>query len=156
MLTAMKISDFQKRHRTEWHNFLWQRFLEQFSGKKAQKAVNAIIGDYEKRLITKRLAALALLREGASTRDIERILWLSRATISALKKSFFSEAEHYISPRLLKGSRRNNKILSKENHNSWLDEIFSNVDIWEIIKNPPRPASTGIKKHMFNALNKRM
>lgn len=126
---------------------MWKRFLEQFSDEGSREAINSILSDYEKRLITKRLVALALIGEGMSTKKIERVLWLSRTTIGALKKNFFSGSGVYKSPRSFK------KLISKESRISvktqgdrWLKGIFSDIDLWEVIKNPPRPPGIGLKK----------
>ena len=132
-----KQGDFRNKHRTEWHDFLWSRFLEQFSDTKFRKSINALFSDYEKRLITKRLAALALIQEGMGAREIGRLLWLSRSTIGALKTSFFKGA--YKSQRSLNRKRvhANAKIEIKQNF--WFGDFLEDISFWEMIKNPPPP-----------------
>lgn len=142
----IKEIDFKNKHRTKWQDFLWKRFLEQFSDKKSRKAVNSIFSIYEKSLITKRLAALALIRDGVGTKDISRLLWLSRTTISALKKNYFSNAlADYSSPRSFKKLPKSAKISVQTSDNDWLKDLFGGINLWELIKNPPRPTGMGIK-----------
>lgn len=144
----MEYKDFTNKHRTDWQDFLWNKFLEQFPGAQSKDAVNSIFSVYEKRLITRRLAAIALLKEGRGSSEIGRILWLSRATISALKKSFFNRSGNYIGRTKSKKIDRRVKEVSTPplSKRSWLDDLFGEVDIWEIIKNPPRPRGMGLKK----------
>ncbi len=131
-------ADFQKLHRTEWQSFLWDRFLE-----KSPESADLLFSKYEKGVVAKRLAALALIRTGVGSREIGRTLWMSQATISALRKSFFSNSGDYKSQRSLKASKRKNSSL-KSPDVSWLDRLFKDIDIWELLKNPPRPASLGV------------
>ena len=131
-------ADFQKLHRTEWQSFLWDRFLE-----KSPESADSLFSKYEKGVVAKRLAALALIRKGVGSREIGRTLWMSQATISALKKSFFSNSGDYKSQRSLKASKWKNSI-PKPPDNSWLDGLFKDIDILELLKNPPRPASLGV------------
>ncbi|MEK7192119.1 MAG: hypothetical protein AAB646_01215 [Patescibacteria group bacterium] len=129
--------DFQNRHRTEWKDFLWDRFLEKFSGikskKQQRKAIDLLFSDYEKQLITKRLAALILLREGRGSKEI-----------SAIKKAFLGPGP-YKSQRSFKSMKKESDFTIAPKNLSWLDSLFNDIDLWEIIKNPPRPRGTGIK-----------
>jgi len=150
-MTTNHHSDFQKKHRTEWQDFLWGRFLDQFSGVKSKGAVNAIFTNYEKRLIARRLAALALIKKGVGAREIGRQLWLSRNTISALRKNLLGSPKSYRSQRYLKGKRRDDNRLAKFTGYSWLDDLFKDIDLWELIKNPPRPRGIGLKKRWYDA-----
>ena len=143
---------FLSKHRTEWHEFLWNNLLEKLTVTKTKqqtgKIINALFSNYEKSVITKRLAALALIRAGVGTREIMRTLWVSPATISALKKNFFGNPSVYTSQRSFQANKKPepSKILIKK---SWLDDIFKDVDfdIWELLTNPPRPTGMGIKNH---------
>ena len=135
-----KISnDFRRKHRTEWHEFLWAKFLKQFPDTKSRKSINGLLSDYEKRLITKRLAALALIQEGASTTEISSLLWLSRATISALKKSILNMRGVYKSQRSNKMNRQHSKAQTDSEKIILPENWLGDLSIWEIIKNPPRP-----------------
>ena len=152
-INKIKDEDFQNRHRTEWREFLWNRFLEKLSGiatkKETSKFINSLFSEHEKSTITKRLAVLALIRSGKGPREISRILWMSPATLSALKKNLFNSPNVYRSQRSYKNIK--NKITKDsliKTKSSFLSELFSEIDIWELIKNPPRPLSTGIKGHI--------
>lgn len=142
----IKEKDFRKKHRMDWHDFLWERFLEKFSNQKSRQAISSIFSDYEKHLITKRFATLFLIGSGVGTREIGRLLWSSRATISAIKKSYFSQkSASYNSPRSFKKpAAANSKPLIKTNKD-WLKDFLGDIDLWELIKNPPRPSGMGIK-----------
>ena len=149
IMTNIKDGDFQNKHRTEWQDFLWTRFLEKFSwiksGDQKRNAIEALFSNYEKQLIIKRLAAMILLREGKGSKEISDLLWLSWSTISALKKTFSSSGGCYNSQRSFKTIKKTNNSSNKPKQHSWLDALFGDVDLWEIIKNPPRPRGTGIK-----------
>ena len=91
--------NFKNKHRTEWQEFLWNNLLEKLTGTKTKKEtggiINSLFSDYERKIIVKRLAALALIRSGMGTREIMRTLWTSPATISALRKNFFGNPNIY-------------------------------------------------------------
>jgi uncharacterized protein YerC len=146
-MAKIKDRDFQNKHRTEWQDFLWDRFLEKFSEIKTEdrrKAINTLFSNYEKQLITKRLAALILLREGKGSKEISDLLWLSWSTISTLKKTFLTPGV-YKSQRSFKRTKKPTNSSLSQNQSSWLETIFKDVDLWEIIKNPPRPRGMGLK-----------
>lgn len=144
-------ADFQNKHRTEWQEFLWDRFLNKIiqakSKEQARKVLDKFFSAYEKELVAKRLAALALIREGKNYREIGRVLWLSPATISALKKNVLSGSSAYKSQRSHKtiGSVHSGSRVKALVKKSWLEELFGDIDLWELIKNPPRPSGTGIR-----------
>ncbi|MDP3948705.1 MAG: Trp family transcriptional regulator [bacterium] len=70
---------------------IWRKFLENVenAGHKHETAkfLDSILTANEKKLISKRLAALALIKSEKSYREIGRILWISPSTVSGLKKS---------------------------------------------------------------------
>ncbi len=140
--------DFQGKHRTEWRDFLWSRFLEKLTKtrtiKDASEIMNSLFSEYEKKVVTKRLAALALIKSGRGVREIGRVLWMSTSTINALKKSLFSGQKIYQSQRSFKTVKKitPSRILIKK---SWLEELMKDVDLWELLKNPPRPTGMGLK-----------
>lgn len=140
---------FQKKHRTEWRGFLWDNLLQKLtetnSKKQTGRILNSLFSNYEKKIVVKRLAALALIRSGIGTREIIRVLWMSPATVSALKKSLFTNPEVYKSQRSFapRIKSKTAKILIKE---SWLEDLFGDIDIWELLKNSPRPTGTGLKR----------
>ena len=144
--------DFQNKHRTEWKDFLWQRFLEKMTATKTLKETSRIaeslFSEYEKDLITKRIAVLALLRGGAGVREISRITWVAPQTIGALKKSYFGNSGIYRSQRFFKSTVKYASSSGPFYKKDWLDglfEGFKNIDILELLKNPPRPRGMGLK-----------
>lgn len=149
-MTNIKDGDFLKKHRMEWQNFLWKRFLDRLSGEKTGKkrqAIGMLFSKYEKRIITQRLAILALLREGKGPREISRLLFVSRNTVTAARKNFLGNHETYKSQRDLPTNKKPKIGESPKNtQKNWLAEFFSGIDLWEIIKNPPRPPGIGLKK----------
>ena len=77
--------------RKEWEDYAWERLLKDFakisSPRDIENILAKIVTAHEKKQIAKRLAAVELLKQGKSYKEISRILWLSPTTISALKKS---------------------------------------------------------------------
>lgn len=77
-----------------WEEKIWLKFLEDIGNAghshKTIKFLNSILTANEKKLISKRLAALALIRSGKSYKEVGRILWISPSTVSGLKKSIYS------------------------------------------------------------------
>ena len=74
---------------------IWWSFLEvverQSSKGKTAKFLDTFLSANEKKLISKRLAALVLIKSGKSYKEVGKILWMSPGTISALKKSVYGE-----------------------------------------------------------------
>lgn len=154
MKRSVNDKDFQSKHRTEWKNFLWQRFLEKLTTTRILKETNRIVGSlfsaYEKDLITKRIAVLVLLRSGMGVREISRVTWVAPQTISALKKSYFNNPSIYRSQRFFKSAAQYTSFNNLLRKKDWLDELFESfkgIDILELLKNPPRPRGLGFKNH---------
>ena len=146
-----QIKDFQNKHRTEWKDFLWGALIDKIIGVKsrdqAKQILNSLFSNYEKEIATKRIAALILIQDGRGYKEISEILWLSHATISALKKNFFGKSNNYKSQRSLKMTKQTNlpKIKIEK---SWLNDLFKDIDIWKLLKNPPRPTGMGLKNYI--------
>ena len=147
--------DFQKRHRTEWKEFLWEAFIDKIANAKSRdqagQVLNVLFSDSGKEKVAKRIAAQVLIRAGKGYKEIGEILWLSHATISAYKKNLLGKSKNYKSQRAFKNANRNNtpSIITAKT-NSWLDNFFDSfdeIDLWELLKNPPRPTGTGLKNH---------
>lgn len=85
-----------------WEEKIWKKFLEDIEDAghdhKTAKFLDNILTTSEKKIISKRLAALVLIKSGKSYRDIGKMLWISPATVSALKKSVCGES-YYQSSR---------------------------------------------------------
>lgn len=145
-----KVDDLRGKSAEAWMETLWKELLEKLTDLKDEHfkcALEKLISEDEKKMILRRMAVAALVRKGKSYRDIGNILWVSPSNISAIKKNIF-QAGHYKSQRSFKTTRQTNspnKALFKK---SWLDELlsgFDGIDLWELIKNPPRPTGMGIK-----------
>lgn len=144
--------DFQNKHRTEWKDFLWDKFLDRVAKTKTKQEagdfLNALFSEYEKETIIRRLAALALIRSGKGVREIGRVLWMSTGTIGAIKKNFFLRSKAYKSQRSLKALQQPEPLAEILTNRSWLEALLGDieVDLWELIKNPPRPPGIGLKR----------
>ncbi len=88
----------QFKSRKEWEEFIWQKVIKELtdigSADKTQKFLEGLIGEYEKKLIIRRLTTILLLKEGLSYRAIGEILWVSPSTISAIKRSVLAKATY--------------------------------------------------------------
>ncbi len=84
-----KLEQFKSRR--EWEDFIWDKvvdgLVEAGSKSKVNETLNKLIGEYEKKLILRRLTAILLIKDGLSYSQIGEILWVSPSTISAIKKS---------------------------------------------------------------------
>jgi len=91
-----KLEGFKSRK--EWENYLIERFLEIIkkidSPKEIAIFLNKLLSNEEKNIISRRLAAIALLKEGKTYKEISEILWISPATISAIKKSILNSKNY--------------------------------------------------------------
>ncbi len=91
-----EVSEFKSRKK--WEENIWQRFLENIdkavSKSEIIKLLDNLLSPNEKKLISKRLAAMALIKAGATYMEAGRILWISPSTISALKKSVYKAAKY--------------------------------------------------------------
>jgi len=142
--------DFKNKHRTEWKEFLWDALAEKIASAKSKRQARQILdrlfSDYEKDLAAKRIAALSLIHQGLGYKEISEILWLSHPTISAIKKNFFGNKGVYKSQRSFRSvNKSESSIHIKFTKTSPLIDLLNKIDIWELIKNPPRPTGTGIK-----------
>lgn len=137
-----KISNFSSRKALE--KYLWLRFLASAEKSKSPKSFRSILEilltSAEKKDVAKRLAALTLLKEGKSYKEISRILWISPATISALKKSLMEQSGYrsgrYYSEKSNKGKRKKMKGLPP----------LTILDYW---LNLPWPKKTGRGRWKF-------
>ncbi|MEK7212530.1 MAG: Trp family transcriptional regulator [Patescibacteria group bacterium] len=105
----MEISKFKSRK--EWEGALWQKFLEDIRKTESRKTaifLDSILSENEKGLISRRLAAMALIKTGKTYREVGEILWISPSTISAIKKSA-SDRLNYKSSRYYAGQSKNEK-----------------------------------------------
>jgi len=64
---------------------IWLGLLKEINNPKLEKFLNTLLSQYEKDIISNRLAALSLIKQGKTYREIGKELWLSSTTISSLK-----------------------------------------------------------------------
>lgn len=92
---------------------IWSKFLDDIekvgSKKEIAELLDNLLSPNEKILISKRLAAVALIKSGKSYREIGRVLWVSPGTISAIKKSIYLPV-NYKSNRYYYGKNKSEKI----------------------------------------------
>ncbi len=91
-----KVERFKSRKELE--NYLVERFLEIIkkidSPKEIAIFLSNLLSDKEKNILSRRLAVTALLKEGKTYKEISEILWISPATISAIKKSLLNSKNY--------------------------------------------------------------
>ncbi|MEK7192063.1 MAG: Trp family transcriptional regulator [Patescibacteria group bacterium] len=132
-----------------WMESLWQEIINKISQEKSKEIVGQIleklISESEKKTILKRLGVLALIKSGKSYKEISEILWLSPNTISTIKKNVFDTNKNYKSYLAFYGGPRKYSEISKmENKKSLLGGLFSDIDLWDLLINPPRPQGIGL------------
>lgn len=90
--------------RRESEKHIWEKFLADLaradSSLKVEKLLKLFITEDEREQIVKRAAAISMLNQGKSYRQIGEMLWLSSSTISAIKKSLQS-GKGYVSRHAL-------------------------------------------------------
>jgi len=126
---------------------LWNELINKItasnSKKEVKKILEGLVSDYEKKIILRRLGVLAFARSGKSYRETSEALWLSPNTISTIRKNILSNKNSYKSYRKFYGGPRMYSGATRIPKSFW--EEFLDVDLWDLIKNPPRPPGTGIK-----------
>lgn len=138
------------KHRTEWEKAVWSEIVNYLATAKSQKDFKQILGkllsEDEKRVIVNRVAVLALVKSGKSYSEIGGALWVSPVTISTVKKNFWDKSGHYKSCRLMPNKKKERGGgMETKTKKSFGDELFNNIDLWELITNPPRPPGIGLK-----------
>lgn len=87
----------------EWQEVLWDNLLAELpkvkSKKELKEILESLLAEGEKRMILRRLAAAVLIKQEKSYKEIGRILWVSPATISAIKKNLLSKNIYHQSHR---------------------------------------------------------
>lgn len=121
------------KSKSEWEAHVWTKlsggFAEAGSALEIEKSLDMLLTAHEKRQIINRAAAISLLKQGMSYREIGRILWLSPTTISSLRKSARNQTG-YISRRSRnKKHDPERKPLTEEEwkqlkFDSWLESLF--------------------------------
>lgn len=129
-------------------NVICTHLIASKSTKTFEGALGKLLSADEKQAIINRVAILALIRTGKSYSEIGELLWVSPVTISTIKKNFVDKSGHYKSRRAFstKEKKRSGGKEIKSGKSFW-DSFFNDVDLWDIITNPPRPVGIGFKRH---------
>ncbi len=84
-------------------NIIWVNLLKSLKKPGLEILLNKILSQYEKNLIANRLAAISLIKQGKSYKEIGEELWLSPSTIRSLKSIMAnSNTEEYQTYRQVK------------------------------------------------------
>lgn len=100
----MQKKEEENQTKREQEKCLWTGLLKQIleihSQMELERFLSSIMSDYEKKMISRRLNILLMLKEGRSYREIGRELWVSPSTITAIRKSILSN-DKYITRRII-------------------------------------------------------
>lgn len=131
-----------------WAENLWggliSRILKAKSHGEIKRLLEKLLSEDEKMMILKRLAVAALVHSGKSYKEISEVLWLSPNTISTIKKNLLGDHRNYKSYLAFYGGPRQYSRKIKIRRSFW-DGFFGDIDLWELLKNPPRPPGIGLK-----------
>ncbi|MBI4117365.1 MAG: hypothetical protein HY451_01650 [Parcubacteria group bacterium] len=126
-----KVAKFKSRK--EWERGIWRNFLANIeraeSKREIVKLLDNLLSVREKRFISKRMTALALINAGKSYKEIGKILWISPSTVSALKKSVYGnsgyQSNRYYAEKSRNEKRKNMKGLPPQTiFDYWLNFPF--------------------------------
>ncbi len=91
----------------KWTEELWSRVIEKLaktsSPEEIRKILENLMSEYERKMILKRLAVIAMVRSGKSYSQISEVLWLAPNTISTIKKNILGQSGNYKSYRKFYG-----------------------------------------------------
>lgn len=110
---------FEFKTRKEWEEFIWLKLLEDIkktrSEKQLKELLNILISQKERKFIIKRLMTIYLIQKGKSYQEIGNLLWISPATISAIKKSLLKKSVYQARPLITDTSDKNKKRININN-----------------------------------------
>lgn len=149
----MQVSNIDKfKSRKEWSDNAWRQLLKDIKHPALSASLDSLLSSYEKNIIINRFAAVALIKDGRTYREIGRELWLSPNTIRSLKRVLENHsARDYKSYRLFKNDRttvaekREAKqgLLESSEFVNWVDYCISvypkkNGPRWKFFRNRRR------------------
>lgn len=88
--------------------------------------LDSLLAEDERKMILRRLAIMALIKQGAAYREIGKILWVSPATISAIKKNLFIKGPHK-SHRLVYKNKEDFSSLTNNSMLSFPDNFLTAI-----------------------------
>jgi len=122
------------KSRKEWEEYAWSHLVDGLaratSAKEIGSSLNILLTAYEKKHMIKRAAAISLLKEGKSYKEIGELLWLSPQTISAIQKSVRAEGMHISRRARAKKKEKlikpfTKKELARIRFTLWLEMLFT-------------------------------
>ncbi len=133
----------------KWMAELWDQLASKLakagSEKEIKKILERLISNYEKTIILKRLGVLTLVKSGLSYKKISEVLWISPNTISTMKKNALGNSNDYRSYRLFYGGPITSGEIKFKKSKSFWNSVFVDVDLWDLLTNPPRPVGMGLR-----------
>ncbi len=131
----MKICQFKSRK--EWSDAVWHKLLKDIKNPSLSVALDSLLGAYEKQIIVNRLAALSLIKDGKTYKQIGEELWLSPTTISSLKKTLANNfSKEYQSQRAIKNKRNKQNAVRIQRETVEWSPFWNRVDFY--LENFPR------------------
>ncbi len=142
----MNISKFKSRK--EWSAAVWQKLLKDINNPSLSAALDSLLSAHEKQIIINRFAAVSLIKEGKTYRQIGEELWLSPITVRAVKKVLANNSlQEYESCRMA-GKKRRANLMAKRGAEkipetpfiiNWIDYCLSvmpekNGPRWKFLK----------------------
>lgn len=130
---------------------MWQKFIEILEKKRGRnylnKFLNNFFSEHEKKAVIKRLAAIALIRQGKTYKEIGEILWLAPNTISSIRKSL-RNSQCYKSYRWFRQEKEKKalKNLKPTKGVSWFESF---CDAFPNIILPPPKTGRGRWKSLY-------
>lgn len=131
----------------KWVKNLWEELLNKIASydsiDKVRKILESLLSENEIKMISRRLGVIAFAKMGKSYREIGEALWLSPNTISTIKKNIM-DGKTYRSYRKFYGGPKTYSSGPRIRRFLWR-KILNDVDIWDLLTNPPRPTGMGLK-----------
>ena len=100
--------------REKWFNYAWSKIINDVKNSTLNIVLDSLLTSYEKQIIVNRVAALILIKEGKTYKQIGEELWLSPTTIRSLKKILEqNNTKEYASYRSFKNKLKIKKEVKK-------------------------------------------
>ena len=149
-MALMKINKKPKqimgKEADQWMENLWDDLLNKIvasnSKDKVRKILESLLSEDERKMILRRLGVITFAKMGKSYREISEALWLSPNTISTIRKNII-DGKIYKSYRKFYGGRKIYSSGPRIRKSLW-EEMLSDIDIWDLLLNPPRPVGMGL------------
>lgn len=132
----------------KWVENLWEELLNKITSSnskdKVRKLLEGLLSESEIKMISRRLGVIAFAKMGKSYREISETFWLSPNTISTIKKNII-DGKIYKSYRKFYGGSKKYSSGPRIRQSLW-QKMLNDIDIWDLLTNPPRPIGIGLIK----------